>query len=58
VLRAAREAETTRENIQDWLELAEGSEFQLLPEEEIAAVLFFFSTLISITFVTTQSLIY
>jgi hypothetical protein len=43
VLRAAGETETTRENIQDWLELAEGDPgFQLLTEEEIAAVIYFF----------------
>jgi hypothetical protein len=42
VLRAAGETETTQENIQDWLQLAEGhSEFQLPTEEEIAAVIFF-----------------
>jgi hypothetical protein len=43
VLRAAGETETTQENIQDWLELDEGDPgFQLLPEEEIAAVIFFY----------------
>jgi hypothetical protein len=42
VLRAAGETETTQENIQDWLELDEGDPgFQLLTEEEIAAVIFF-----------------
>jgi hypothetical protein len=42
VLRAAGETETTRENIQDWLQLDEGNPgFQLLTEEEIAAVVFF-----------------
>jgi hypothetical protein len=42
VLRAAGETETSQENIQDWLELDEGNpEFQLLTEEEIAAVVFF-----------------
>jgi hypothetical protein len=41
VLRAAGETETTRENIQDWLQLDEGVPgFQLLTEEEIAAVIF------------------
>jgi hypothetical protein len=41
VLRAAGETETTQENIQDWLELDEGDPgFQLLTEEEIAAVTF------------------
>jgi hypothetical protein len=39
VLRAAGEAETT----QDWLQLDEGDPgFQLLTEEEIAAVIFIF----------------
>jgi hypothetical protein len=43
VLRAAGETETTQENIQNWLELDEGDPgFQLLIEEEIAAVIFFF----------------
>jgi hypothetical protein len=43
VLRAAGETETTQENIQDWLQLDEGDPgFQLLTEEEIAAVLFFY----------------
>jgi hypothetical protein len=42
VLRAAGETETTQENIQDGLELDEGDlRFQLLTEEEIAAVTFF-----------------
>jgi hypothetical protein len=42
VLRAAGETETTQENILNWLELDEGgSGFQLLTEEEIAAVIFF-----------------
>jgi hypothetical protein len=37
-----RAAEPTQENIQDWLELDEGDPgFQLLSEEEIAAVIFF-----------------
>jgi uncharacterized protein YehS (DUF1456 family) len=41
VLRAARETETTQENIQDWLKLDEGDPgFQLLTEEEISAVTF------------------
>jgi hypothetical protein len=40
-LRAARETESTRENIQDWLELDEGDPgFKLLTEVEIAAVIF------------------
>jgi hypothetical protein len=44
VLRAAVETtETTQENIQDWLELDEGDPgFQLLTEEEIAAVIFLY----------------
>jgi hypothetical protein len=43
VLRAAGEAETTKENIQDWLQLDEGDPgFQVLTEEEIAAVTFLF----------------
>jgi hypothetical protein len=42
VSRAGGETEITQENIQDWLELDEGDpEFQLLTEEEIAAVIFF-----------------
>jgi hypothetical protein len=42
VLRAAGETETTQENIQNWLQLDEGDPgFQLLTEEEIAAVIFF-----------------
>jgi hypothetical protein len=43
VLTAAGETETTQENIKDWLELDEGDpRFQLLTEEEIAAVIFFY----------------
>jgi hypothetical protein len=43
VSRAAGETETTQENIQHWLQLDEGDPgFQLLAEEEIAAVIFFF----------------
>jgi hypothetical protein len=43
VLRAAGETETTRENIQDWLQLDEGDPgFQFLIREEIAAVIFSF----------------
>jgi hypothetical protein len=43
VLRAAGETESTQENIQDWLELDKGDPgFQLLTEEEIAAVIFFY----------------
>jgi hypothetical protein len=42
VLRAAGEAETTQENIQDWLQLDERDfGFQLLTEEEISAVTLF-----------------
>jgi hypothetical protein len=42
VLRAAGETETMQEYIQDWLQLDEGDPgFQLLPEEEISAVIFF-----------------
>jgi hypothetical protein len=42
-LRVAGETETTQENIQDWLELDEGDPgFQLLTEEEIAAVFYFY----------------
>jgi hypothetical protein len=51
VLRATGEAETTQENIQDWLQLDEGDlGFQLLTEEEIATVIFFylFSSALSI----------
>jgi hypothetical protein len=41
VLRAAGETETRQENVRDWLELDEGVPgFQLLTEEEIAAVIF------------------
>jgi hypothetical protein len=41
-LSAAAETETTQECIQDWLHMDEGeSAFQLLTEEEIAAVIFF-----------------
>jgi hypothetical protein len=42
VLRAAAETETTQENVQDWLQLHEGDPgFQLVIEQEIAAVIFF-----------------
>jgi hypothetical protein len=41
--RAVGETETAQENIQDWLQLDEGDPgFQLLTEEEIAAVIFFY----------------
>jgi uncharacterized protein YehS (DUF1456 family) len=48
VLRAAGETETTQENIQDWLELDGDPGFQLLTEEEIAAVIFIFINTICI----------
>jgi hypothetical protein len=42
VLRAAGETETTQENVQAWLEMDEGDPgFQILTEEEVAAVTFF-----------------
>jgi hypothetical protein len=41
-MRAAGGTETMQENIQHWIELAEGDiGFQLLAEEEIATVFFF-----------------
>jgi hypothetical protein len=49
---AAGETETTQENIQDWLELDEGNPgFQLLTNEETAAVIFFLFIFISTTYV-------
>jgi hypothetical protein len=43
MLRAARETEMTQENIKDLLQLDEGDRgFQLLTEEEITAVIFFY----------------
>jgi hypothetical protein len=51
VLRAAGETETTQDNIQDWFQLDVGGPgFQLLTEEEIAALMFFnlFSSALSI----------
>jgi hypothetical protein len=43
VSRAAGETGTTQANFQDWLEVSEGDPgFQLLREEEIAAVTFFY----------------
>jgi hypothetical protein len=43
VLRAAGETKTMQENIQDWPEIDEGDPgYQLLTEEEIAAVIFFY----------------
>jgi hypothetical protein len=55
VFREVGETETTQENIEYWLERNEGnSGFQLLTEEEIAAVIFllfiFFSTISVIKF--------
>jgi hypothetical protein len=42
VFRATGETETTQGNIQDWLQLDGGDPgFQLLTEENIAAVIFF-----------------
>jgi hypothetical protein len=42
-LKAAGETETTRENVEDWLQLGEGDlGFQLLTEEEIATANFLF----------------
>jgi hypothetical protein len=61
VFRAAGEAETTEENIQDWLKLDEGDPgFQLLTEEEIATVLFLylFSSALPILFNFPFSLIF
>jgi uncharacterized protein YehS (DUF1456 family) len=56
MLRAAGETEATQENIQDWLQLDEGDPgFQLLTEEEIAAVIFLF-IFISTTYITTFSI--
>jgi PHP family Zn ribbon phosphoesterase len=44
--------ETTQENTQDWLEQDEGDPgFQLLAEEEIAAIIFFIIILSSITYI-------
>jgi hypothetical protein len=43
VLRAARETETTQENIQNWLQLDEGDPgFLLLTGEEISIVIFIY----------------
>jgi hypothetical protein len=50
VLRAAGETETTQESIKDWLQLDEEDPgFQLVTEEEIAAVIFFLFNFISTT---------
>jgi hypothetical protein len=52
VLRAAGETETTQQNIQDWLQLDERDPgFQLLAEEEIAAVIYIFCIFISLTYI-------
>jgi hypothetical protein len=57
VFRAAGGTETTRENIQDWLQLDEGDPgFQLLTEEEIAAVIYFLFIFISSTCITKFSI--
>jgi hypothetical protein len=58
VLRAAGETEITQENIQDWLELDEGDPgYQLLTEEEIAVVIYFFAFIfISATYIITFSI--
>jgi hypothetical protein len=43
VLRTAGEIGTTQENMQDWLQLDEGDPgFQLLTEEENAAIIFYY----------------
>jgi hypothetical protein len=53
VFRADGGTETTQKNIQDWLELDEEEPgFQLLTEEEIAAVIVFY-----IIFITTAYII-
>jgi hypothetical protein len=58
VLRAAGETETTQENIQDWLELGEGDPgFQLLVEDETAAVTFFTFIFISTTYIIKYSIL-
>jgi hypothetical protein len=57
VLKSPGETETTQENIQDWLQLDEGDPgFQLLTEEEIAAVIFFLFIFISNTYITKFSI--
>jgi uncharacterized protein YehS (DUF1456 family) len=48
VLRAVGKTETTQENIQDWLELDGDPGFQLLTEEEIATVIYLFSSALPI----------
>jgi hypothetical protein len=42
VLRAVGETETMQENIQEWLEVDGDTGFQLMTEEDIAAVIFFY----------------
>jgi hypothetical protein len=57
VLRAAGETETTQGNIQDWLQLDEGDPgFQLLTEEEIAAVIYFSFIFINTAYITKFSI--
>jgi hypothetical protein len=57
VLRAAGETETTQENIQDWLQLDQGNPgFQLLIEEDIAAVIYFLFIFISSTYIIKLSI--
>jgi hypothetical protein len=53
VLRAAGETETTQEKIsQDWLQLDEGDPgFQLLTEEEIAAVIYFLFIVVNTAYI-------
>jgi hypothetical protein len=52
VWRAPGETETTQENIQDWLQLDGGDPgFQLLTEEEIAAVVLFLFIFISTAYI-------
>jgi hypothetical protein len=51
-LRAAGGTGTAQENIQDWLQLDEGDPgFQLLTEEDIAAVMFFKIIFISTNYI-------
>jgi hypothetical protein len=57
VLRAAGETDTTQENVKDWLEVDEGDPgFQLLTEEEIAAVILFLLFFISTTYIVKFSI--
>jgi uncharacterized protein YehS (DUF1456 family) len=56
VLRAAGETETTQENIQDWLQLDGNPGFQLLTEEEIAAVIFLLFIFIGTTHINKFSI--